>query len=281
MSNENEKIKVEEAKQVNSVNVENEKSKQPKVKKAKSTARKIFDAIIISLIIGIIGGAVSLYFIQEKTDIWFLIPSSLTKKLEVSNEKDKNKETNNKVNENVTEKNTENNEENKLLTMDEAYKTLEELYNVAVDMYLHFPCNKFTVDANSHPTTSASAVEVTDYEKVMTKYFTQAAKAQYEDYASNGIIEENDKVYMESADGVIGLDYLTTVFTKVEISENEIICIVDNMYNENFDAMYNVAENDETLNKVEVKIKHIESKFTIKKVNDKWKIDTFDYQKAM
>ena len=226
--NGNNEIKSQTLQQLEETTVgQDKKFKQENGKKPKKVLTRIIRGVIFSLIIGIIAGAVGLYFLQENTNYWFIIPTTLTKKVEDSN----NTATNIVQDEIVKEdKNNTQKEEIKTITIDEAYEKLEELYNICVKMYLHFPAEYFTVDSQSHPSISTSAIEVTDYEKVMTKYFTKSAKAEYEDYNQDILIEENDKIYMETVEGVIGIDYLDTVFTKVVITEDSITCIVNNMY---------------------------------------------------
>ena len=283
MNKENEEIKSqviqpEEAKTEGTTKFKQEKIKAEKPKT--KTWKKVFWAIVVTLIIGIVGGAVGLYYLQDKTDFWFIVPSTLTRKTESKIE-------DNNSNKNVEENKTENNttgesteeQENKTLSMDEAYKKLDELYKVGVELYLNYPASYFTVNNESHPSTSASAVEVTDYDKIINKYFTKSAKADYEESSANTIIDENDKTYMEPANGIIGLDYLDRIFTKIVISENEITCEVNNIYNGSFDDMKVTSDGSITLDTMEIKLEQVKSKFVIKKVNDTWKVDEFDFSK--
>src|SRR5574344_1431122 len=246
MSKENEEIKsqiftqneIEQAKKDNSVKFTQEKVK---VKKPKTkTWVKVFWAIIITLIIGIIGGGIGLYMLQEKTDFWFIVPSSLTRKTDDVRKNNENKPAENNTENNTT--NQTNNEENKLLTMDEAYKKLDELYKMSAEVYMNYPSSIFTVNKDSHPTKSASAVELPEYDKEINKYFTKSEKADYEETSGGALIEENDKVYVEAANGTLGLDYLDKVFTKIEISENEVKCEVINLYNGSLDNMKVTSE---------------------------------------
>lgn len=286
MNKENEEVKSQVIKSEVKVTNETQKEEKPKFKQEKiktekpkmKTWKKVFWAIVITLIIGIIGGGIGLYFLQEKTDFWFIVPSTLTKKMEVEDENTNKSETNTTKN-TVTNTTTEeqNEKETTILTMDEAYKKLEELYKVGVEFYLNYPVSYFTVDEQSHPKTSATAVEVTDYDKVINKYFTKSAKADYEEDSANILIEENDKTFVEPANGVIGLDYLDRIFTKIEISENEITCEVNNIYNGSFDDMKVTSDGAVTLDTMEIKLEKVKSKFVIKKVNDNWKIDEFDF----
>lgn len=284
MNKENEEIKSQVIKSEIKATEETKKEEKPKFKQEKikvekpkkKTWKKVFWAIVITLIIGIIGGGVGLYYLQEKTDFWFIVPSTLTKKVEIKNENtNKNETSTNKTTNTTTEEPTK--QEVTILTMDEAYKKLDELYKIGIEFYLNYPVSYFTVDDKSHPTTSETAVEITDYDKIINKYFTKSAKADYEEGSANIIIEENDKTFMESAKGVIGLDYLDRIFTKIEISENEITCEVNNIYNGSFDDMKVTSDGSITLDTMNIKLEQVKSKFVIKKVNDNWKIEEFDF----
>lgn len=263
---------------------EKPKFKQEKIKAQKpkkKTWKKVFWAIVITLIIGIIGGAIGLYYAQEKTDFDFIVPSSLTKKTDVVEKKEEDVENNEaKIKEDVNEEKEDEvkNNQSEVLTIDEAYKKLDELYKVATDLYVHYPATYFQVNNDSHPSTSETAVEVTDYDKIINKYFTKSEKADYEEAATEIFIEEDDKVYMEPITGIVGLDFLGTVFTKVQISENEIKCVVDNIYNGSFDDMQVTSEGYVKLESTSIELKHVYSNFVIKKVNGNWKVDEFDFE---
>lgn len=266
----------------NEIKKEDKKFKQEKIiKPKKKTWKKVLITIIITLLIGIIIGSVGLYYLQSNVDWWFIIPSTLEIKKEETN-KEKNDTTNIESSNTIVKDNEEKIEQNKqeettVLTMEEAYEKIDELYNVAIDMYLNYPASYFTIDTNSHPSTSETAVEVVDYDKIINKYFTKSAKADFEESSINILIEENDVVYMEQASGVIGLDYLDRIYTKIEISEDEITCEVDNIYNGSFDDIELNSEGEITLETTDIKLEHVKSKFIIKKVNNIWKIEQFDF----
>lgn len=266
----------------NEIKNEDKKFKQEKIiKPKKKTWKKVLIGIIVTLFIGIIIGSVGLYYLQSNVDWWFIIPSTLEIKKEETDktQKDTIKVDEENIIENEEQEKIEQSEQQEvaLLTMEEAYKKIDELYNIAIDMYLNYPASYFTIDTNSHPSTSETAVEVVDYDKVINKYFTKSAKADYEESSMNILIEENDVVYMEQASGVIGLDYLDRIYTKIQIMEDEIICEVDNIYNGSFDDMKLNSEGEIILESTEIKLEHVKSQFIIKKVNNIWKIEQFDF----
>lgn len=179
--------------------------------------------------------------------------------IEIANNNEKiemlEKETKNEKEVNtISEEKKDSSEE--VISIDEAYGIVEKLNPIAQQISIGNTTSEMQVDGK----------RIINYDAIMNKYFTSNGRKIADDKLA--IEQKGKEYYSESpSSSVIGLDYITTAFIKMEVTKDTISCVADNMFYKKFDS--------DTEYYLMPEIEHKEKKLVIKKENGTWKLDEF------